>query len=233
MPRCGPRHEFLRAAGVRSLIVLPLRGQGDVDGLLLLSDRRAATPRSRTVRLLEQLALQAANALRTVEALTDHRHQVALLGVVNDVLASFASLPVQRIGAGIDRALDAIGSFANVDRSYLFRINDDGVTMDNTNEWCAPGIPPRIGELQGVPTSFYAQWLTSLWAGEPVHAPSIARLADDATKAHLDPDIRSLVAVPLMEAGALVGALGFDSLRKEGPGHNRSCNCCARSPTCW
>jgi len=42
----------------------------------------------------------------------------------------------------IDRALAHIGKAVNVDRSYMFLIDEDQATFSNTHEWCAEGIRP-------------------------------------------------------------------------------------------
>ena len=117
------------------------------------------------------------------------------------------------LDAAVDGALAEIGSFADVDRAYVFLARADG-SFDNTHEWVAPGIVPMIGELQGLDPALLGPWIAPLLRGEEVQA-DVARLPDDAPlKDHLSRQaIRSVVLVPMIEADHLTGLVGFDAVR--------------------
>ena len=143
---------------------------------------------------------------------------LGLLELIPGILRDFADLAPDDLDAGIDDALRRIGEFADVDRSYMFLFDADFVLMDNTHEWCASGIEPQIDELQRVPADQISWWLPQFVQGNVVYVPSVADLPDDRAEERdlLAPqDIVSLVAVPLLTAGRLMGFIGFDSVREQ------------------
>jgi diguanylate cyclase (GGDEF)-like protein/PAS domain S-box-containing protein len=131
------------------------------------------------------------------------------------ILRQFAGLADEDFDVGIQDALASIGRFAGVDRSYLFLI--DGAYMDNTHEWCAPGIQPEIENLQQVPFDTIAWWQPRLRRGESIYIPSVAALPKErAAERELlaAQGIQSLIVVPLMGPEQLHGFIGFDSVRR-------------------
>jgi diguanylate cyclase (GGDEF)-like protein/PAS domain S-box-containing protein len=143
---------------------------------------------------------------------------LGLLELIPAMLRAFGDLDHTDLDAGIDDALARIGTFAGVDRSYLFVFDFDLATMDNTHEWCAAGIEPQIDELQQVDVALIAWWLPRFQTGEVIYVPSVAMLADDRHDEHellAAQGIQSLVTVPLLANGRLVGFIGFDSVVAE------------------
>jgi diguanylate cyclase (GGDEF)-like protein/PAS domain S-box-containing protein len=140
-----------------------------------------------------------------------------LLELITRILRSCADAEDEHLDATIDAALAAIGGYTDVDRSYVFLYEPDGVTFRNTHEWCAEGIDPQIDELQAVPQEAIVWWIPRLAAGEPVHVPDVGALGADRREERelLEPQgIRSLVAVPLLTGGRLMGFVGFDAVRQ-------------------
>lgn len=147
------------------------------------------------------------------------RYRVEFERLISTMSTEFINLPLAQIDSGIDRALQAIGEFAGVDRSYLFQFYDGGTKMDNTHEWCAEGIEPHMQNLQGIAVDenlpWFAQRIRKL---EAVHVPRVAALPPEAQaeREHFETrDIRSLIVAPMVFGGQLIGFLGFDSVREE------------------
>jgi PAS domain S-box-containing protein len=118
----------------------------------------------------------------------------------------------------ITAALQAVGEFAGVDRSYIFLFSEDGTTMDNTHEWCAPGVEPQRDNLQGLLTETFPWWIEHLRRRAPIHIPHVADLPLEASaeKAILQAQaIQSLLVVPMVYGKSLRGFLGFDAVRGE------------------
>jgi len=152
---------------------------------------------------------------RAEEAL---RYRVEFEDLVTTLSTHFINLAPDKIDGGINRALQAIGEFAGVDRSYVFLLSDDRTQIDNSYEWCAKGIEPQIDNLQGLPVGAFPWWMEKLDRFEAIHIPRVADLPPEASveKGPLQAqDIQSLVVVPMVYGGALVGYLGFDSVRAE------------------
>ncbi|MFA6610100.1 MAG: PAS domain-containing protein, partial [Candidatus Omnitrophota bacterium] len=70
--------------------------------------------------------------------------------LITTISTNFINLPPDKIDEGLNYALEALGQFVGVDRSYIFLLYDGGTKMTNTHEWCAEGIKSHIGSLQGL-----------------------------------------------------------------------------------
>ncbi|WP_376696246.1 bifunctional diguanylate cyclase/phosphodiesterase [Wenzhouxiangella sp. EGI_FJ10305] len=117
----------------------------------------------------------------------------------------------------ITDVLGRVGSYCDVDRSYLFRFKNDRALMDNTHEWCAPGITPEIDNLQGLPREAVPKVVELMERRQVMHVPCVADLTpdwDDDRAVFESEDIQSLVVVPIVVSGELHGFVGFDSVRR-------------------
>src|SRR5262249_27888955 len=115
-------------------------------------------------------------------------------------------------------ALHAVGEFVGVDHSYLFLAYDYKTKVSNTHEWCAPGIAPQIGTLQGLRTETFPWAAERLRRLETIHIPRVADLPPEAQveKAFLQAqEVQSLILVPMVYGDQPLGFLGFDAVRTE------------------
>lgn len=177
------------------------------------------------VRVRERTSdLEAANEKLQVEiaerrAVDSALHErVEMEGLVTEISTGFINRTIEEIDHEIDLALETIGKFAGVDRSYVFRLSSDGATLDNSHEWCAPGVPAQKDNLQGIPCALLPWWMGRLERREIIHIPRFATLPREArTEKELlrSKEIQSLIVVPLVYGNVLTGFLGFDSLQQE------------------
>ncbi len=70
------------------------------------------------------------------------QYRVEFEKLITSISTHFINVALENIRPEINQALKRIGSFAGVDRSYIFRFQDQGNKADNIYEWCASGIPP-------------------------------------------------------------------------------------------
>jgi two-component system, cell cycle sensor histidine kinase and response regulator CckA len=117
--------------------------------------------------------------------------------------------------------LEILGRVQQVDRAYLFQLRDDGARMDNTAEWCAPGIEPQIAALQDLSTADYGWWIGELSRGEAIVLAELSGFPPEAEaeRAQLESQgVRSVLAVPMIDTrGRLMGFMGFDRVREAAP----------------
>jgi PAS domain S-box-containing protein/putative nucleotidyltransferase with HDIG domain len=144
----------------------------------------------------------------------------ALLRLILGLSTNFIVLPPDDLDDGINDVLKAIGSFAVVDRACVFQFCEDGIRIKRTHEWCAQGVDARTngnGNMQ----SATLPWLRKkIWSYEVVHVPDVTELpgeADAERAVFSKQGIRSLVAVPIISADAVIGFIGFESLRANKP----------------
>jgi signal transduction histidine kinase len=114
----------------------------------------------------------------------------------------------------IDLSLAELGELVAADRAYLFRLGPGGL-LDNTHEWCAPGVEPMIAHLRGLDPADFG-WITDRLATGDPQVLAVDDLPDEAvTEREIlsVQGIESLVLVPLHRRGAFVGFVGFDAVR--------------------
>jgi PAS domain S-box-containing protein len=129
--------------------------------------------------------------------------------------AEFVNLTVAEIDAAFNRTLERVGLFFNVDRSYIFLLDDTQTSVSNTHEWCAGGIAGQMDTLQDVPTTAFPMIWESMLKFENIHIPSVADLPESwrLEREILEPQgIQGIVIVPILYAHTLLGFIGFDSV---------------------
>jgi PAS domain S-box-containing protein len=153
--------------------------------------------------------------LKTAEA---YRYRVEFEDLVSRISTDFINLAPEETDSGIVNALETIGNFAGVDRSYVFQFSADQATMGNTHEWCAEGISRQGHRLHNAPLSALPEFTSQILRGEVVYVPSTGNLPESASLEVAElryQGIRSLVLVPMRARDTVVGFLGFDSVQVE------------------
>ena len=168
-------------------------------------------------KLYGDLKLEVEGHKRTASQLQYRLEMEVLIAAIS---SKFLNLTPDTVNDEINRVLEIIGKFVIADRSYVFCLSADGKekTLSNTHEWCAEGIKPEIGNLQGIAVENFPWWMERIERFEIIHIP---RVADMPACAQAEKDmlqaqsIQSLVIVPMVYSGSLTGFLGFDSVRTE------------------
>ena len=130
----------------------------------------------------------------------------------------FINLSLDDIDSHINMLLAEAGQYVNVDRSYVFQFNPEMHTMSNTHEWCREGIKPQKDSLQDLDLEAYHYWVSRIKNFETIQILDIAELPEEAeelVKTLQDGEVKSLIGLPLVNAGVILGFIGFDSVSKE------------------
>ncbi|HSK09711.1 MAG TPA: diguanylate cyclase [Vicinamibacterales bacterium] len=138
-------------------------------------------------------------------------------------LLTEASARLIRAGSGalddaIVAVLGSVGEFFEVDRAYVFLVDDAAGTQSNTHEWVAPGISREAHNLQDVPLSAFPWLMARLRADQAFNVPRVADLPAEAVNERAEfqrEGIRSVLVVPLWQGSVLHGFVGFDAVRRE------------------
>ena len=169
---------------------------------------------------LSQLSRDVNTALVNLASARDESAEhLELEKLLVTISSKFINLPVSDINHAINQAIETIGKFAGVDRSYLLMIREnEPLIMDNTFEWCSPGTKPVIKELQNVELGNFSWWHSQMKSGKSLFINDI----DDLPKAAAaekeifsSQSIKSIANIPLFIDGKLAGSLGFDAVREE------------------
>jgi PAS domain S-box-containing protein len=167
------------------------------------------------ISLFNCIARDITDRKRAEEAI---HYRLELEGLVANLSTSFINLKAEEVDSGFDRALREIGEFMDVDRSYIFQFADDTKLMDNTHEWCQKGVIPQIHTLKKLPTMEFPWSITRLKRFEVVHVPRVSELPKEAAaekSTFIEQDIKSLILVPMVYGGVLIGFVGLDSVRQQ------------------
>ena len=144
------------------------------------------------------------------------KKQINFQNLVIRTSSKLINLNPEDLDAALNEALKDIGLFVDADRSYIFDYNIKNQTINNLYEWCREGITPQIDELQNVPFSEVPAWIDVHFKGQIMDIPSVAALESSKLKELLEvQDIKSLLAIPMMDGDKCIGFIGFDAVREE------------------
>jgi len=139
-----------------------------------------------------------------------------LLHLIFNLSTNFIYLPSDEIDSGINDVLSIIGQYSNIDRSYVFLLDESNTTISNTHEWCAAGVEPFIEKMQNLTEDDLPWFFDKMRNLEIVHIPDVEGLPPEAKKEKEEwqsQHIKSLICVPIVHGFTLVGFLGFDAVR--------------------
>jgi len=214
-------------------IVLPLQrladvtldiAQGNLNRTVTVATNDEIGQLSRNFNLMTEALSKSYADLR--KEITEHertekllKYQLGAEEIVSIASTSFINFTPDKLDSVINNSLRLLGEFAGVDRSYVFQFTDtNGSKISNTHEWCREGISSQINNLQGLPVESFPWWMEKLERLETIHIPRVSDLPGEA-KAEKEifqaQSILSLVAVPIVYSGNLIGFLGFDSVLEE------------------
>jgi PAS domain S-box-containing protein len=203
--------------------ITPVLERGQITGAVVvfrdITHRQEAEEARLRARVAEtaQYALEKESAERK-RAQAALQYRVEMENLVTTLSTSFIYFAPEETNAAIHHALHAIGEFVGADRSYLFLAYDHETKVNNTHEWCAPGIVPQISTLQGLRAEDFPWLAERLLRLETVHIPRVADLPPEAQaeKALLQAQaVQSFVLVPMTYRDWPLGFLGFDAVRAE------------------
>jgi len=140
---------------------------------------------------------------------------------LQDLLLRMASTYININLSDVDNIINAslgeIGDFVSADRAYIFEYDFINQTTSNIYEWCSANIAPEIENLQEIPISAIPDWINAHRAKKSFIVQDTSKLKDtgpQGLKAILEPQgIKSLIALPMLNADKLIGFVGFDSVK--------------------
>jgi diguanylate cyclase (GGDEF)-like protein/PAS domain S-box-containing protein len=202
--------------GESSYEVVPKRGpQGAIVGWLELYSFPFFDTETRQMKGVIEYVRDITERAKAEEAL---RYRIEFERLITALSTKFINLAPEEVDAGINDALQAIGKFAGVDRSYVFQVYDNETRASNTHEWCAEGIEPLIHTLKELSVDS-APWIAEgLKRREVIHIPRVEDLPPEAKvekELFRTQRVKSLVIVPMIYGKSILGFLGFDSVREE------------------
>lgn len=145
------------------------------------------------------------------------KRTIALESLLTQLSRYFLSVEPGNTTDAVNHALGELGKFCGADRAFLFLYTHAGLTISNTNEWCADGIEHRIHLLQNLPIETFpkSDYDTISNKGHIVYDS-----LDNVPSTHASlrnllerRGTRSLVVVGLSSRDEELGFIGFDSVK--------------------
>jgi two-component system sensor kinase FixL len=162
-------------------------------------------------------------AMEFVNAEADQLYLFDVLGerlrfetLLSRLSATFTNLSVEEVDGKIERGLQQISEFLEIERSGLAHFSEDGQKLVVTHSHARGGFSPFLpGDIAGV-----FPWLTArIRRGEVVRLP---RLPEDlppeavAEKQFcLETGMRSYLAIPFKVGESVLGGIGLESFRQQ------------------
>ena len=118
-------------------------------------------------------------------------------------------------------ALQSLGEFIDIERSYIIRYTPCRAYLQATHEWCAEGTKPYFLEDETehyLPVDAYPWFSQELMRGNPVAISSVDDMPPEAAveRVMLEKDlIKSILIVPMVNAGKTEGFLGLDAVQSQ------------------
>ncbi len=118
----------------------------------------------------------------------------------------------ESIAESMHGLLSIVGKYYGADRAYIFEIHYDKEIVQNTYEWCRPGVSAEISNLQNVPLNAIWLWLKRFKEQGAFIISSLKTLSPDSMDYRIlkAQGINSLMVAPLMSKNKIIGFLGVD-----------------------
>ena len=138
--------------------------------------------------------------------------------LVTTISTNFINLPSEKIDSEINKSLQAIGEFADVDRSYVFLYNHDKTQFRMTHEWCSDAVSPLLPSNEVLLVKEHS-WLSSqIENRETIYITDISEIPENVgpfMKAMKTREVTSLIHVPIAYGGKAFGFIGLESQKED------------------
>lgn len=156
------------------------------------------------------------NVTNQKRALEELRQMTNLQEILMRISTHYINVPINDLNQIVYDSLGDIAQFASADRAYIFRYDFKHQVCRNTYEWCAEGVASQIDELSSIPLSEMPFWLSRHKKGECIEIEDVEIIEDEKQKVRLKSEgIKSLITLPLMDEGNVLGFVGFDLIRNQ------------------
>ncbi|MBR5508830.1 MAG: response regulator [Lachnospiraceae bacterium] len=136
------------------------------------------------------------------------------LSLENALLKSLNILTTQKdMNVAMQIFLATIGGYYGANRAYIFEFDLKRQILNNTFEWCLPGVSAEIEHLQNIPLEVVDDWIRKFKSCGEFYIASVDGDVNHNSEEYRILEmqgIESLMAAPLMEGDTIMGFLGVD-----------------------
>ena len=154
-----------------------------------------------------------------IRAEVNIRHQWHIQQVLAEVSGQFTRVNSPGdYNEAVNTSLRLLGEVTGADRSYVFLLSDDGLTISNTHEWCASGVDSVLSYNQDVDIQQLPWWKYHITTDDYVFVPWVEDLPESAQgekDRFANQGIQSLLSVPMYGVKRkLIGFFGLDMIHQ-------------------
>ncbi|MBN1992377.1 MAG: PAS domain S-box protein [Anaerolineae bacterium] len=213
-----PAHLPNGQARIQHTTVTAVRSPTNQDfyALFVVQDVTDLTGRIQDYRLMRDQALAEIKERQLAEKALQHR--IEFEDLITTLSTHFINLPSDQIDEGINHALQTIGEFLKVDRSYILLFSENATSMSISHEWDAPGLEPLSQTVKECPVDHFPWFAQKIKQFDTVLVSAIADLPPAATaekEISRAKNIGALVNLPLVYRDVPVGSLAFASIQAQ------------------
>jgi PAS domain S-box-containing protein len=134
--------------------------------------------------------------------------------LLTELSAAFANLPTTKVDEEIDKWLQNLVEFLDLDRAILDQVEEDGLTLSRIHSHTARGIDTRPLDVANDQTPWITEQLfrgnTVIWSRIPDDIPEQAWKEKEFAGRI---GAKSVLSIPICIGGALICAVSFTSMR--------------------
>jgi diguanylate cyclase (GGDEF)-like protein len=145
-------------------------------------------------------------------------YRIKFENLIATLSKSFINLELDNIDDGIKNALEEIVKFTESDHGYVCIFKNFKIKTGITYEWCSRGIKPQIKNITGFFTEEIPAWMNKLNKLETFKVHDISKIKLKKKKAQRllkMQKMKSIIAVPMIYNGSLIGYMGLDSIKEK------------------
>jgi PAS domain S-box-containing protein len=162
---------------------------------------------------IEQLKAQITHYEKSQSEL---QYRLSLEELLATLSTHFINLPTVEIDGGIQTALEWIGSMCSVERAYVFLIDETHSYWSLAHHWHHPHIAEiTFTNQQNIASADWQEVFPELIKRQVIYLPEVEALQPSEKQRLfylLYSGIKSLILIPMVSQGELIGCLGFDMI---------------------
>lgn len=199
-----------------------LVSEGEVVGTIVVQSYTPGVYGERELSFLSTVANQLAMGIQNARLFADRERQVEQLDLLNRVSSTAAStLEIERIHAVM---IEAMVKVTGADQARLVIYDRDAGVAPIVHEYIPTDVPSRvvIPLVDNPSIDWLDQYLCPLVAQDAQHDPRFVR----SYETFRELDIQSIVLVPLIKGGEVIGCIGLDFVGRQMPSRTQNLELC-------
>jgi len=197
LPTCKAWQEL---AGIHAIASIPLMAQDRLMGILLAGSLKEEIPQ-RELMSLQAFAQQAATAIEKAQLLAETEHRLTEVTTLYSLANQIAcSLELERV---LETVVEALRRATGCRGCVLFLLDEEANMLDIK---AAVGVKPKWRKAAKLRLGEGIAGQVAM-TGQPVYIPDTHQCPDYVV---FDPEVRSLLVVPMVSQGRIIGTLNVD-----------------------